>query len=1482
MITHKRLHRQSDFPQRRGVLLLVVLSMLTLFMMLGAAYLVVATRSRETAKSFARLSLRSDNVRLPHSQLFDTVMLRVLRGSTNPTGRALSLKLAFPELSGVLGDPSLESILADKYGYDTLRGYAKALGDEGANRPVFEQAPLLTIPAFFPTSGIPADFEACDLNGRVITVLGPGREPSSHRILRATDNGNKYDNKKSYRLQIDNQPRNRPFQAVPASTDCEVLINGREFSGDGTPTSPNEPWDGFDDQNLFLSHVAPADMSPDHSPSSPSISSSVVKKAGYLNSGTAPAKLSMLTTPEPSGFSYGADNDNDGVPDGFYLDFGLPTIISPNGDRVLLHASVLVVDLDGRINVNAHGSLSQMIYPANSTNGTHQLWPSGPTVPLPGEAFTGVPLGSGYGPPEVAVGRLFADDGVLYPRKYRTYGNPPKPIPTANDKPIENPAAYLQFGVNALRLSGKDPEKADGRYGPGSRFFSIGNDGVTLSNTPQTDTIEGRYGGGDVASFWPPVARFTSAQVRLANEHLPGSARNMPKMRPGRRYENDAASAVNDHRSALRPDSEKADPLRTERNEGVPPLWWNATAGKDFNWTKTVGNPGKDFLPRAVYNAPPDLHGRMKSVTVDRDTGNSGVVPRTLYSKAEWSTGDDLDVETRDDPYELRLDLRAPRNSWLSTASTNTNPFANLFNLSELENVLRPYDIDSAKLPPRMEALLGSFCEESRLRLTTDSWDTTVITGTAAKLIADSQRALWRAVSGDPKEFYSSIGTTNGSLPFTGLLGREIARGERFDLNRPLTSEKPTGEKYDPKSSYYLQRQAYFQDLYLLLWLLSNDVNGTKGFDADKCAQWAANVVEFRDADSTMTPFEYDPDPSKGWGVDGDSSNISEQEASADSLAKFANDSSKWVADLEKRRIVIGAERPEVVITETSAWEDDTPTTGELFVMLHRPWNAIAYAQLAANTTPVEISGEPVHSALDSYSNNNPPQAPENKLDLGRKAGGSRKNNVASGTYPVWRLRIVANGKSSYVRMDTTSDSGDDAILKTTEKISDTTTPRIPADGWLCLSTNIGSSIIKIAAPAEAAEITPFTLPGKPALSVAGPPRPAKIYLERLADPDATVASGSDAWTRDVTDAKKQPSLLSNAELTGMALYQVVDEADLQIVNRIPAAPGAPAVPPSKTTRDASGLTAFWKSDFPEVDSAATVTLVPLTPGTTADDRPLAFHWPNRPLNGSPELLLVPRQNSQNLLKNYTKPSLNPPAGDDNYLVGLLRSLSNPPLLDAVTVPTRFAGIHGTTSDPFKNLESLAGIDQLTTPVNQLSAYREPGRVNLNTVVADDVWNAVVAGSLVKPNGDPDGPPRPRVDDPDPQAPKGAKFSLAPAKSTRALLALSGTAPATASPIEDTNERLDTAAKYAPVHSLYTATRLANTATTRSHLFGVWITLRESLAPRPTAGNAIPGDPDSVRYHRAFYVIDRSIPVAHEPGRDHNVWDAVLLRRVIE
>jgi hypothetical protein len=47
-------------------------------------------------------------------------------------------------------------------------------------------------------------------------------------------------------------------------------------------------------------------------------------------------------------------------------------------------------------------------------------------------------------------------------------------------------------------------------------------------------------------------------------------------------------------------------------------------------------------------------------------------------------------------------------------------------------------------------------------------------------------------------------------------------------------------------------------------------------------------------------------------------------------------------------------------------------------------------------------------------------------------------------------------------------------------------------------------------------------------------------------------------------------------------------------------------------------------------------------------------------------------------------------------------------------------------------------------------------------------------------------------------------------------------------------------------------------------------------------GSELGTDSGQVKRHRAFYIIDRSVPVAFEPGQNHNVDNAILLRRFIE
>ena len=79
---------------------------------------------------------------------------------------------------------------------------------------------------------------------------------------------------------------------------------------------------------------------------------------------------------------------------------------------------------------------------------------------------------------------------------------------------------------------------------------------------------------------------------------------------------------------------------------------------------------------------------------------------------------------------------------------------------------------------------------------------------------------------------------------------------------------------------------------------------------ARRIAQWAINVVDFRDPDATMTPFEFDLEPfdENGWSVDDDyRTNVTD--------ANFPEDA-------EDRAIVWGCEHPELIITETVAWHD--------------------------------------------------------------------------------------------------------------------------------------------------------------------------------------------------------------------------------------------------------------------------------------------------------------------------------------------------------------------------------------------------------------------------------------------------------------------------------------------------------------------------------------------------------------------------------
>lgn len=325
------------------------------------------------------------------------------------------------------------------------------------------------------------------------------------------------------------------------------------------------------------------------------------------------------------------------------------------------------------------------------------------------------------------------------------------------------------------------------------------------------------------------------------------------------------------------------------------------------------------------------------------------------------------------------------------------------------------------------------------------------------------------------------------------------------------------------------------------------------------------------------------------------------------------------------------------------------------------------------------------------------------------------------------------------------------------------------------------------------------------------------------------------------------------------------------------------------------------------------------------------FNWNNRPFVSEMELMLVPWARSSQVLAAYnvSPGAVNPYLHDqlDNtnllqapftHLPSFFRTMDlglNLPgselfrLMELVYVPSRFVG-----TEIDGNPMGMAG-SPFGAPFNRFPTYREPGRINLNTMNSQDVyrgllnlpdlsdggtWSAFVAsrqgyaGPILNPQY-PTTLARPfrssaganLVPIPELRVTVGSEVNSTLFRATE-MMAPPQTpllAMASASALNDTGRN--------PYFRFQEMQRLANSVGTHSNVYAVWITVGYFQVEPSGAvdaghpdgyqlGAELGSDTGEVNRHRAFFILDRSIPVGFQRGKDHNVDKTILLKRYIE
>ena len=1354
--------KNSFTPEtRRGVLLIIVLLILTLFMLLGTTYVIVATRAKKTAESFSESSLDgSPTLKAARSVIYYSSHA-LLRGGDES-------ELPLPVQTFLKS-----SLLADKYGDAETKTYSLLSADNinGGTKPFFE----LTL------NSLPTTISPGDYTGRIATIEDSKEAGKCFRIVWV------YSNAGEQKMIVVQANPSATFTPSTVKSGWNLVINGREFAGEDG--SPNESYDAPDEQNLAMAWLQPEALagpnneteSPDsvnfddpsdgHKYIIPSFHRPDMLLADVKNSDFSFSSSRMLRpkgkmsfnrpevdwvgmgvspsptppTPDHPQFTGGnvtidsngkryyfdpingpwdIDNDNDGVTDSVWIDVGAPNFVIDSVTCKPLVA-MLILDMDGRLNVNAHGSLKEIYFgtshralkPDPATGiyfaGTDPDKPAN----LP-DGFATLPAGSGFGVAEVDLSLILDQSTLTDPRNsndpWRKYALK-NLLVGASGGPLTNDSKKTARGIELPNL------KAEGRYGDSTDLQD------SLAPAP------GKKGVND-----PP--RGTSSAPAIDSK-TPDS------------FVSGSTADTYDYGSPIDP-------------------WGRMQIGTD-----SLGQP---FYTR-----------------FDSDSSNGPY---------KWSS------DRIDDSYDISLGRNAARPGWLYDPNVTSSPSStedNLYGPTDLERLLRLFDTDSKRLSGRILSAMGPASEFARLTMTTDSWDTPAIPFKLSlwkellqKPNLDPSLVSWDIQLGLRMNINRPFGDGQDNSPF-GVPGHGIVDepGEFLSENYGLSTFSPykdqcltNGRDVDGNSivneaDQNLARQLFARHLYVMARVLINDDNILSAKDA---AQWAVNVVDFRDSDSIITGFKYDD--------------------------TFTKTSKTW----NPNKTVWGCERPELLITEALAWnnykekeESTMPktysysdlSTGGFVVEFYSPWTTQTdagtrssplpseFRQASKHKNPVGISMSAELDLLTKHSNasafqlvaveettgvtstklTNDPTWPQQNVDIkqiiyfqkGPDLDDSLPVNQSDSAFYMpqntgYELQTLKPGQFAILGGNTImpvgKNTGPAMTIKSINLDSNSfadTEPKQPVTVNILTETfDNGSQSNRMtskefprdptAGPVGAMIVTDanFTLPvdrgpppmGSPPGTEGNPtPKPFRLLFRRLANPLLDYESITNPYITVDSIVVQQLLTISDATRSSETL-------SFNSAQRGKTLDGIPSTDPN--------INNIWRQSDADVNSPGNpyselgpyCGTVPTTvkwslgffskglkmpaKGSTSQTFPW-LTWQNRPYTSTSELLLVPKSNSFTLLREHSGK-----APYAHLFFDLETSDPKIGLLEFLRVPGRYADTD-TWIDPAvaDTLSQRSGTPMYLPPHNYMSEFREPGKINANTIANDLVWDAINSGN---------------------------------------------------------------------------------------------------------------------------------------------------------